>query len=130
MRISDWSSDVCSSDLSTPQAPAHCPPRQSPASRARARAAGGRRSARWGGHRPGQYAVSTSNTPPGISDNPTIEAQSPLWRRPTVIWLLLYPLAALGLFAISGTILCFTAGPCMGPATQTVEGGASGNDRG
>src|SRR3546814_2185877 len=110
LRISDWSSDVCSSDLrhrpagrgraparrrwnaaSTPQAPAHCPPRQSPASRARARAAGGSRSARWGGHRPGQYEVSTSNSPPDALDNPAIEAQSPPWRRPAVIWLLLYP---------------------------------------
>src|SRR3546814_4827443 len=64
---------------------------RSPASRARARAAGGSRSARWGGHRPGQYAVSTSNSPPDALDNPAIEAQSPPWRRPAVIWLLLYP---------------------------------------
>src|SRR3546814_4661278 len=110
MRISDWSSDVCSSDLSTPQAPAHCPPRQSPASRARARAAGGSRSARWGGHRPGQYAVSTSNSPPDALDNPAIEAQSPPWRRPAVIWLLLYPFAWLGLFGISGMLWYLPAG--------------------
>src|SRR3546814_12872605 len=89
---------------SRPHAPAPCPRRQSPASRARARAAGGSLSARWGGHRRGQYAVSTSNSPPGISDNPTIEAQSPLWRRPAVIWLLLYPFAWLGLFGISGML--------------------------
>src|SRR3546814_7670684 len=81
---------------------------------ARARAAGGSRSARWGGHRPGQYAVSTSNSPPGISDNPTIEAQSPLWRRPAVIWLLLYPFAWLGLFGISGMLWYLPAGLRLG----------------
>src|SRR3546814_14620174 len=30
MRISDWSSDVCSSDLSSPAPPATCPPAPSP----------------------------------------------------------------------------------------------------
>src|SRR3546814_11217223 len=70
MRISDWSSDVCSSDL---------------------------------------------NSPPGISDNPTIEAQSPLWRRPAVIWLLLYPFAWLGLFGISGMLWYLPAGLRLGP---------------
>src|SRR5690606_18069915 len=98
----------------TPQAPAHCPPRRSPASRARARAAGESPTARWGGHRPGQYAVSTSNSPPGISENPAIETQSPYWRRPAVIWLLLYPFAWLGLFGISGMLWYLPAGLRLG----------------
>jgi two-component system sensor histidine kinase UhpB len=58
--------------------------------------------------------VSTSNSPPGDSENPAIEAQSPPWRRPAVIWLLLYPFAWLGLFGISGMLWYLPAGLRLG----------------
>src|SRR5690606_34529191 len=67
-----------------------------------------------GGHRPGQYAVSTSNPPPGIPENPVIEAQSTPWRRPALVWLALYPFAWLGLFGISGMLWYLPAGLRLG----------------
>ena len=58
--------------------------------------------------------MSTSNPPPGIHENPAIEAQSPLWRRPALIWLLLYPFAWLGLFGISSMLWYLPAGLRLG----------------
>src|SRR5690606_19615169 len=92
------------------------------ASRARARATGGNRTARWGGHRPGQFAVSTSNPPPGPPENPAIETQSPAWRRPAVIWLALYPFAWIGLFSVSSTLWDLPAGLRLGARWRRPRG--------
>src|SRR3546814_13058733 len=43
-----------------------------------------------------------------------MEAQSPRWRRPAGIWLLLYPFAWLGLFGISGMLWYLPAGLRLG----------------
>ncbi|MDN5782197.1 MAG: histidine kinase, partial [Luteimonas sp.] len=58
--------------------------------------------------------MSTSNLPRDASENPAIEAQSPPWRRPALIWLALYAPAWLGLFTISGVFWFLPAGLRLG----------------
>ncbi|HZW18400.1 MAG TPA: MASE1 domain-containing protein [Luteimonas sp.] len=58
--------------------------------------------------------MSTSNPPPELPENATIETQSPWWRRPAVIGLALYPAAWMALLAASNTLWFLPAGLRLG----------------